>query len=556
MFVSGNFFFMLVLFFLMMSFSECHAQNGDAYANAFEQATLCERQQKFAEAAQILESIATDYPNDYTLFLQLGWLYFNAKEYAKAEKQYLRAAALTLDRLATDLGLGWTYYYRQDYEQASHFFHAVLQGNPEQPSAKEGLAWTLLYQSKYDAAGKLFQELLTQKPGDASAKEGLARVSSVLFERQAKFAEAAQTLSSVAAQYPQDASLTLHLGWLYFQAKTYPAAEKYYRQVLTLQPDSQDAQLGLAWSLYYQQKTVAAQKCFATVLALSPQNKSAQEGLASTQSPAPAILHINASLAGGWMGYDDHPAKQDAWFIRGGINATLFEHFMATFSYQSASISGQNGTDDFTDKSLFIAVGITDPAFGALFHYARVDDGSDLLGTTDIYGGTLRLGGRFGDIVAEPSISIYDQPVKINVFRLSMTWCTPVLFDCVRFNLGGAYQNASQKNTRTSQRGEDFWNGSFTMFLLESPDQAKSKWAIWAGGKIGDEFRPAYLGISVVYNILEKIEYGCWVGGQISVTKGVTVSIVFEHSRLKYEDDRTKYTTGTNAITTGISLQF
>jgi len=91
-----------------------------------------------AAAAAALEALVPDYPQDYALFVRLGWLHFEAGAWAAAERRYGDA-----------LGL-----------------------NPESWDARLGLAWTLQRAGRRAQAADRFERLHAERPDDSSAAEG------------------------------------------------------------------------------------------------------------------------------------------------------------------------------------------------------------------------------------------------------------------------------------------------------------------------------------------------------------------------------------------------
>jgi len=67
-----------------------------------------EAQGSYAEALAALAPLATDYPQDYRLLVRLGWLAFEAGDYATALRWYQAALDVSPDAYDARLGLAWT----------------------------------------------------------------------------------------------------------------------------------------------------------------------------------------------------------------------------------------------------------------------------------------------------------------------------------------------------------------------------------------------------------------------------------------------------------------
>lgn len=86
-----------------------------------------------------LNILKIDPKNSLTNF-RLGQMYYNKKEYAKAEKYFSMALNLyPFDYDSMLLG-GWNYYFLGKHSQAKELFNRVLLYSPFDTSAKEGLS--------------------------------------------------------------------------------------------------------------------------------------------------------------------------------------------------------------------------------------------------------------------------------------------------------------------------------------------------------------------------------------------------------------------------------
>ena len=133
-------------------------------------------------------------------------------------------------------------------------------------------------------------------------------------------------------------------------------------------------------------------------------------------------------------------------------------------------------------------------AAGLLFEGGIVQDGSGLYGTS-LHAGASARWTRYGDVFIHGSVSAYEDAT---IGRLAPQWKIHVAGPvsvlpgfALQFAPGGAFPNASLTGI--------------------------GEWAsvsIWAGGKAGEEVRPAYLDQNVVYDIPERVEFGAWAGAR------------------------------------------
>lgn len=96
-------------------------------------------QNKWVELEQNYLNILKNDPKNSTINFRLGQIYYNRKEYSKAEKYF--SASLNLYPFDYDSMLmsGWNYYFLGKYSEAKELFNRVLLYNPSDASAKEGI---------------------------------------------------------------------------------------------------------------------------------------------------------------------------------------------------------------------------------------------------------------------------------------------------------------------------------------------------------------------------------------------------------------------------------
>jgi tetratricopeptide (TPR) repeat protein len=96
-------------------------------------------QKKWNEVEQIYLSILKIDPKNSQTNFRLGQIYYNRKEYAKADKYF--SASLNLYPFDYDsmLMCGWNCYFLGKYSEAKELFNRVLLYSPSDASAKEGL---------------------------------------------------------------------------------------------------------------------------------------------------------------------------------------------------------------------------------------------------------------------------------------------------------------------------------------------------------------------------------------------------------------------------------
>ncbi len=109
---------------------------------AFRRSYFLEGAKLPAAGAAILEDITDAYPQDYDLFLRLGWLHFEAGDTDAALARYQQALALNPASVDARLGIGWCRFRQGERDRARTHFVEVLEQRPEDASALQGVDLT------------------------------------------------------------------------------------------------------------------------------------------------------------------------------------------------------------------------------------------------------------------------------------------------------------------------------------------------------------------------------------------------------------------------------
>lgn len=160
----------------------------DPYAAAQQRATELERAGKPGAAAVMLRPLAERFPQDYQLQLRVGWLFFQARDYPRAEVAYRRALDLAPRSLAAQRGLAWTLLRRGKGEPAKAAFAVLLVADPSNKQARQGLALATAAAAGQPALrltvdGDAEVALYQGHPDKASAQGGTVVVDALLWER-------------------------------------------------------------------------------------------------------------------------------------------------------------------------------------------------------------------------------------------------------------------------------------------------------------------------------------------------------------------------------------
>lgn len=326
-----------------------------------------------------------------------------------------------------------------------------------------------------------------------------------VLERDGRYAEGATLLLQARADFPQDFTIALRLGWLSFLAHRYEDAERGYREAVRLSGgQNADARSGLGWALLRQGRNAEAAREFRAALALAPGDAVAADGLALASAPALTDFELFPVFAPIGHYYATHPYKSFAGTASVGVSVLLGRHVLIGATYRGSLFAlepdaelPREATTTFTQHEGYVSAGWVAPGAGVVAQYGLVRDGSGFSGTSHHLGGSLRFS-PWGDAVLGGSYSRY---ADMDVQRVELSWRIP-LGECFWVRPGGAAQLTTDGT---------FGTGAATLGY-DGP-----RFGAWLGGKYGDEVRPAYLGVPFVLNIPERISYGGWGGSRLSL---------------------------------------
>jgi tetratricopeptide (TPR) repeat protein len=334
-------------------------------------------------------------------------------------------------------------------------------------------------------------------------------------DRAQRFAEAARALEAIAPFYPQDFALALELAFTHYRAGDWPSAEQHYRRAQGLAPSNPEARLGLALSLEKQNRRAEARgHLHALMSGLGPEASvfpEAQRALLRCQEPPSFRVGLGLSFTSQLT--PDHPYKSLG--LGGAAQASLTHAsgvtLAGTYRYGNFTPPASAGVSAWSQNEGYVALAYSQPFFGLGLQYGVVADGSGVLGTSHHLG----LSGRispFGDIVLGLSASVYPD---MNVLRAEPSWKIPL-------PLGFSVKPAL---------GLQLAGGEPLVSVMATVAWDSPRLGFFFGGKYGDELRPAYLDLPLVYDLQERIKYGLWTGGSVNVGAGLRIHLTYAMDR-------------------------
>ena len=354
---------------------------------------------------------------------------------------------------------------------------------------------------------------------DATYDEAFRRA--LVLEAEDDPAAAVAVLESLVDSHPDDYLLFLQLGWLYFLLEDFEGAEAHYRRASTLSGGGAEPELGLAWVYLRTDRPDEALEAFDRVLAMRPEDASALEGRALAVEAARALrLYVDGSVT--LHLYPGNPFKVWALGLAPSLDARIARRMLVGGTYRYAAYSmrdtrtgpgpgrGRGSSQQMNSQhQVHARLGAAWPFFGLMAHFAWAQDDIALSGVTWVTGLSLRVS-PFGDIIAEGSVSFVDDAT---VVRGALAWALPASdrlevqpgFSILRSTEGQVLPDAS--------------------LVIRARFEASS---LWAGGRYGRVERPAYLGLALVYNTIDRLLGGVFGGIRFETKSPLYVYLLYE----------------------------
>ena len=376
---------------------------------------------------------------------------------------------------------------------------------------------------------------------DATYDEAFRRA--LALEAEGNPTAAVAVLESLVDSHPDDYVLFLELGWLYFLLEDFESSEAHYRRASTLSAGGAEPSLGLAWVYLRTDRPDEALDAFDRVLATRPEDPSALQGRAlAAESARSPRFYVDGNVT--LHLYPGNPFKVWAIGLAPLLDVRIARRMLlgATYRYaayairdtgtgMSTSMStgtgagpgpgpgpgpapgpgpGRGSQQQWSDQhQVHARLGAAWPFAGFMAHFAWAQDDIALSGATWVTGLSLRLS-PFGDILAEGSVSIVDDAT---VVRGALSWALPASerlevqpgFSILRSTEGNVLPDAS--------------------LLLRARFEVAS---FWVGGRYGLVERPAYLGLALVYNTIDRQLGGVFGGVRFETNSALYVYLLYE----------------------------
>lgn len=313
------------------------------------------------------------------------------------------------------------------------------------------------------------------------------------------FEGAARTVRVALRKYENDYALTLKLAWVQFQWGHYDDAERLYKTAIDLSDGSLDARVGLGWALIEQDRCEEAVRVLRGVLA-EEADEAAERGLETCADRA----RVHGALWGtiGGSLYRDHPWLRLAAAASLGFSLQPIRTVTAGGAYRFSKLSPTDARiPGFSQHEAYVQSGYTGTSVDLLGQAALVWGGDTLLGSSRHVGALLRIRSiddHVSSVLFEASGSFYP-----DLWVIGMTPSATVTFGLLSLTAGVAAQQFAHDTLFSASLSSTLVLGTVS---------------VWAGGKLGPEYRAAYLSQFAVFNAEERSTWALSAGARLNIS--------------------------------------
>jgi tetratricopeptide (TPR) repeat protein len=224
-----------------------HAADPKSPIVAVELAALYLRGGQQSEALALCEASLVHNPNYVDLHLVLGSIYFERKEYQKADQAFRRAVALDPKALESYLYLSVIYGEQKKYSESVIILKDLLKIDPNNLIGHYYLAKRYADMKMYDESERWFKKTIALKPNFESAVVDLA----ALYEVMGRFDDEIKVFKTFLGRYPNRADMKLRMGKAYLRQKKYLESAQILEEILKIDPLNREVRLTMGIAYFF-----------------------------------------------------------------------------------------------------------------------------------------------------------------------------------------------------------------------------------------------------------------------------------------------------------------
>ena len=205
-----------------------------ASANELKEAAEALEREDYAEAAELLEKVAAEDPENVEVRFNLAYAYSELKQNSKAIEHYQKVVEIKPDLVSARMNLGILLISEERTAEAVPHFQVVAEARPEDFAPQLYHAHALLNSGDPERAIKPYERAVRLNPNSAEASLGLGQS----LARAGRLEAAMPRYQQAAELDPQLSQMTLELAELLEKNKNIEQALSLYQSYLRSHPDA------------------------------------------------------------------------------------------------------------------------------------------------------------------------------------------------------------------------------------------------------------------------------------------------------------------------------
>ncbi len=229
---------------------EMFNRGGEEY-NEYIAAPMDEKDAALKKAIATYEVSARIKPDEAQSYIMLSTCNHNAGNTDKSENYILKAVKLSPNDAKANLTAGRIFMQKQEFETALPYVKKAVELEPSNTKSIRNLA-----QIYYDT-GQLEESIQTyeiaiDKETDREVKADLYFNLGILYNRVGNLEEAEYNFINALDENPDDIEAVMGMAQLFESAEKWRKAEKFYRELIAIDPDNPDHYRGMSRVLLQQ----------------------------------------------------------------------------------------------------------------------------------------------------------------------------------------------------------------------------------------------------------------------------------------------------------------
>ena len=230
--------------------AEVYNKGGVEY-NEYIAAPMDEKDAALKKAVATYEVSARIKPDEAKSYTMLATCNHRAGNTDKSENYILKAVALSPDDADVNLTTGQIFMQKQDYEVALPYLKKAVELEPSNTKSIRNLAQIYYDMGQLEKSIQTY-EVAIDKETDREVKADLYFNLGILYNKVGNLEEAEYHFTNALDENPDDVEAVMGMAQVFENAEKWRKAEKFYRELIAIDPENPDHYRGMSRVLLQQ----------------------------------------------------------------------------------------------------------------------------------------------------------------------------------------------------------------------------------------------------------------------------------------------------------------